>query len=400
MKITTFWSLLLATLAVSTPALAQKKNETSAALERNKAYSALAMQNLDDAKTALKTAKEFIDLAAVHEETKNSEKTLWLKGDIYSMIASVGMQAQDMAFVSLIGEDGMDQAIAALKQGYSVAKKNKEDIIETVDRNRVQLNQYASMLYNASQYAAAAEMYKGQAEFGECINMMDTVAIFNAALCYERAEMYKEAAPLYAKLADIDYRGTVCAVLASTCYRKSGDVATARATVDAARKRHPSDRELLLELVNTNIDAGDAAGAEAALNAAITTDPNNKQLHYTIGTIYIDLKENAKAETALNRALEIDPNYVDAQYQLGAHLVTWASDLNTAAKQLPFGDPNYNKMLTESEDLYKRALIPLEKYIAASPKDKAVLTILFQIHRNLGNSEKALEYKRRADEAE
>ena len=42
-------------------------------------------------------------------------------------------------------------------------------------------------------------------------------------------------------------------------------------------------------------------------------------------------------------------------------------------------------------------MIPLEKYIVAFPDDKAVLNILFQLHRNLGNSEKAIEYKKRAE---
>jgi hypothetical protein len=44
------------------------------------------------------------------------------------------------------------------------------------------------------------------------------------------------------------------------------------------------------------------------------------------------------------------PDYTDALYQLGAHLVTWAGDTKTAANQLKFGDPNYNKMLQESDD--------------------------------------------------
>ena len=102
----------------------------------------------------------------------------------------------------------------------------------------------------------------------------------------------------------------------------------------------------------------------------------------------------------MNKALELDPEYIDAQYQLGAHLVTWASDLKTEANQLKFGDPNYNKLMLQSEETYKRALIPLEKYIISFPEDKAVLTILFQLHRNLGNSEKALEYKKRANAVE
>jgi len=201
----------------------------------------------------------------------------------------------------------------------------------------------------------------------------------------------------YEKVAEVNYRGTTSAILASSAYRKTKNLEKAKEVIANARKINPSDKGLLLELVNTNIDAGDAAGAEKALADAIATDPNNKQLHYTIGTINIDLKENEKAEESLNKALEIDPDYADAQYQLGAHLVTWAGNISTEANQLKFGDPNYNKLLTKSKDTYSRAVIPLEKYISNFPKDKAVLNILFQIQRNLGNSEKAIAYKKRAE---
>jgi hypothetical protein len=54
-------------------------------------------------------------------------------------------------------------------------------------------------------------------------------------------------------------------------------------------------------------------------------------------------------------------------------------------------------MLQEADAIFKRALIPLEKFIAISPNDKDVLTILYQLHRNLGNTEKSAEYKKRAD---
>lgn len=392
--------LALGIATISTVTFAQKKNETSAAVERGKALTSQAKQDMEAAKKQLLSAKQFIDLAAAHEDTKNNQKTLWLKGDIYSGLLGLAQMTGDLSLVEEIGEEGMNDAIASLKKGYGLGKKYKSDIVETVDRNRVMLNKYAGMLYNAEKFKEAAEMYAGQAEFADAIEMLDTSAVFNAALCYEKSDQSLKAADLYTKLAAVDYRGTTSAVLASSAYRKAKQFDKAKAIIAEARKKNPTDRELLLESVNTSIDEGDAAGAEAALNAAISTDPNNKQLHYTIGTIYIDLGKNAKAEEALNKSLEIDPNYVDAQYQLGAHLVTWAGNLKTEAKKLKLGDPNYDTMIEESNSTYKRALIPLEKYIASYPNDKAVLNILFQLHRNLGNSDKALEYKKRADAAE
>lgn len=391
-------TLIAGTFILSAVSFAQKKNETSAAVEfKNNYQSALMSGDMEKAKKSLVAAKEFIDLAAAHEETKESPKTLWLKGEIYSNFMVVGMQTADTAFLKLAGDDAIEVAIAAFKKGYEVSDKFDSDIRESAYQKHDMLDGMAGMLYKGNMFKEAAEVYKTEAKFFEAVGEMDSSSIFNASLCYEKANDYANAAEGYAKLARAGYRGTSSYVLASGAYRKNNQVAEAKAIVAEGRKKFPLDRDLLLEAVNTSIDAGDAAGAEAALSEAIATDPKNKQLHYTIGTIYIDLKENEKAEAALNKALEIDPNYQDALYQLGAHLITWAGNTRTEAGQLKFGDPNYDKLVILSDDIYRRALVPLEKYITISPNDKDVLTILSQLHRSLGDMNKSNEYKKRAD---
>ncbi|MDP5010703.1 MAG: tetratricopeptide repeat protein [Crocinitomicaceae bacterium] len=391
-------SLIAGALIISASTFAQKKNETSAAVEfKNKYQMSMASGDVEGAKKALIAAKGFIDLAAEHVETKESPKTLYYKGEIYANFLMVGMQTMDTTFMKLGGDDALETAIAAYKKGFDVSDKFDSDIREAVYQKKAMLDPYANMLYKNNMFKEAGELYITQADLSSAVSELDSTSIFNGSLCFEKGSEFIKAAEGYEKLAKVGYKGTTTYVLASSAYRKGGNIEKAKAIVAEGRKKHPSDRDLLLELVNTNIDAGDAAGAEAALNEAITKDPNNKQLHYTIGTIYIDLKENEKAEQALNKSLEIDPNYADALYQLGAHLVTWAGDTKTAANQLKFGDPNYNKMLQQADDTYKRALVPLEKYIGKNPNDKDVLTILFQLNRSLGNTEKALEYKKRAD---
>lgn len=375
----------------------QKSIETSAAVERNGAQKLMMMGKMDDAKAKFLSAKEFIDKAAAHEDTKNNQKTLWLKGDIYTTLIGLALQTGDTNLIKSLGDNVMDDAIAALKQGYPLGKKYKSDILETVDRNRNSANQMAGMLYKAKEFEGAAELYEAQAKFGDCVEMVDSTAWFNAALCYDKAEKFDKAAPIYSQLVDYGYQTANSAAMASNAYRKIKDYDKAKAIIAKARETYPADRGLLLESVNTSLEEGDSEGAEAALNKAIESDPNNKQLHYVIGTIYNDLKKNPEAEAALNKALELDPDYSDAQYQLGAILVSWAGDLRAEANRTKEGDPNYDKLMAQSKETYGRAVDPLEKYIQKDPNNKAILNILFQIHKNLGNKDKALEYKRKAD---
>ncbi|MEY4603840.1 MAG: hypothetical protein RIT43_1132 [Bacteroidota bacterium] len=384
----------------ATVSFGQKANETSAALEYIKFKDNMQMMmlgggNMETGQTAIKKAKEFIDLAAENESTKKSPKTLFYKGEIYTgYLMAFGT---DSVLMKEHGEEYLNIGLDSYKQSLAVSSKYKSDIEESINQKKGLFGMGINQMYDKGMYKETAEAYELQVLFSDVLGQTDTSSIYNAAICYDRANEYDKAAVNYLKLAKINYKSTQNYIRASGLYRKQKKHAEAKALIEDARKSNPLDKDLLLELVNISIDAGDAAGAETALAEAIASDPNNKQLHYTIGTIYIDLKQNEKAETALKKALEIDPNYQDALYQLGAHLVTWAGDLRSAANQLKFGDKNYDKMIIESDNLYRRALEPLEKYISISPNDKTVLTILSQLHRSLGDMNKSAEYKKRAD---
>ena len=375
----------------------QKSAETSAVLEYRNYGTALKKGRTDAAKSALLKAKEYIDEAAAHASTKDNAKTLYYKGEIYTSFLSLSMMSGDAEFGKKIGENGMDEAIAAYKKGYAVSNKYDSEIKGAIYRNKMQIETVTSMLYKAGNFKEAVELYDGQVTLSDAIDEIDTLSMFNSAVCAEKAEMFAVAGERYKKCAEYAYRAPQIYSIASSILRKAGKTEDAKSVIALGRKTYPSDRGMLLELVNTHLDEGNSAEAEKGLQAAIAADPENKQLYYVIGTIYIDLKKNDEAEKALSKAIELDPGYSDAQYQLGAHLVGVAGALKQDASQLKFGDPKYDEMLAKSDGYYKKAVVPLEAYIANNPKDKDVLTILFQIHKNLKNTQKALDYKRRAD---
>lgn len=392
-------SLVAAIATVSLTSFGQKTNETSAAVERKNAQKAAMTGNVDGAMKSLMSAKEYIDKAVEHPDTKDSQKTLWLVGDIYGSLYTMAKASGDTELMEKVGEDGLEKAVASLDRAYPMGKKYKSDIVSTVDQFRNGFFMAAGAYYDKEEFGEAGFYYEWQGRFAETIDMLDTTAWFNAGLCYEKAEKFAMAAENYKKLSDVDYimNGTHSAVFTSRAYRNSGDLVKAKEVIMKAREKYPTDRDLLTELVNTNIESGDAAGAEKALNDAIAADPNNVQLHYTIGTIYIDLKENQKAEDALRKALELDPDNADIQYQLGAHLYNWATELKLERDKLSKGDPRDAELLELSEAKMNGAIEVLEKYIEKDPENKAILDILYRAYYKSGNSAKALEYKKRLD---
>ncbi len=395
-------SLVLGALLISSLTFGQKKNVTSAAVEiQNKYKPALSGGDFVQAKKSLLSAKEFIDLAVENPETKADQKAHWYKGLIYFSGVFVSYSSKDAEFIKSFGsqEDALTQSVQSLKYGYSLGNKHKSDIEETAEIARVEIDKLANKAYTDEDFKSAAMYYDWRAKFASAVNQMDTNALFNSALCASKSGNHELAAANYLACANAGYRGAVTYSLASGEYRKLKNIEKAKEVVNLGRTKYANDKDLLLELVNINLDANDPVGAESALTSAISADPKNKNLHYTIGTIYIDLKENEKAEASLLKALEIDPDYEDAQYQLGAHLVSWAVDLKTQASNLKLGDAQYDVLLAKSDEVYKRALNPLEKYITKNPNDGPVLKILSQLHRAIGNADKASEYKKRADAA-
>lgn len=395
------FTLIAGCILASGMSFAQKTNETSAAVEFKQKYQpALMTGKIDDAKTALLNAKKYIDLASEHPDTKGTSKTLYYKGEIYGAAAQVSMMTGDTNFMfQNFGADAFEVSIASLKESYTKDKKFRLDIENSVNMQVGMLAPVAGKFYEEGKYAEAGTAFYYIYKITTAKNVTDTSNLFNAGLCFEKADMDKEAAEAYSELAEIGYHGGEGYALAAGAYAKIKEYDKAKEILAKGRAKLGNDKTILLEQVRLNMTLGDNVAAEKSLNDAIAADPKNKQLHYIIGTIYTDLGQNEKAEEALLKALEIDPNYLEAQYNLGAHYVTWATTTRDKANDLDPNDFNYDVMLSKSQDLYKKALVPLEKYIDKQPNDANVLLILFQINQNLGNTEKAQDYKARYDKA-
>jgi tetratricopeptide (TPR) repeat protein len=398
--------LAFGALLVCNNALAQPNRETDAAVQyKNNFMPALMSGDKAKAKKSIEEAKKAIDDAAAHPETQNSPKTFLLRGDIY--FGYMAAFAEDTVLMQDKGEEWLNTSLESYKKclelakaaGPKVEKKFKPEVKESIYQKKGMLGMPLGMLFEKEKYKEAAEGYELQVKLSETLGETDSTAMFNSALCYDRINEFQKAGENFEKCAMVGYNVPKTFSLSSLAYRNAKNLEAASKVITSGRTKFPNDKDLLLELVNLSLAKGDNEGAEKSLNEAIAGDPNNKQLHYVIGTIYSELKQNEKAETALNKALELDPNYQDALYQLGAHLITWAGDIRSAADKLKFDDPAFPKLSTEADATYTRAIAPLEKYISINSKDVDVLNILSQLYRKLNNLEKANEYKKKAEAA-
>jgi tetratricopeptide (TPR) repeat protein len=393
----------LSFVALCNISFSQKMAETDAAIAFNAYTTALYSGDLAKAQKSITDAKTSIDQAASNDETKNSPKTLFYKGEIY--LGYLMAYSQDSILLEQISDKYIDEAVNSFKSCYAVSKSTggkvfktyKADLKETIENKKSLFSMAANMSYEQKNYKDAAEVYELGAKLSSAIEEIDTVSMFNAGLCYEKSGDLNNAARLYKQCADFNYNAPDIYTMVSYCYRASGNLTEAENIVSEGRKKFPLDQGLIKEMVNNKIASGDNAGAEAALNEAISGDPNNKDLYYVIGTIYSESNKFDKAEEALNQSLALDPKYEKSLYQLGAILVSWAGNMQDSANTLGYKHPDYKKVLAEANEIYKRAVLPLDQYVSINTEDLEVLTLLWQISRNLEDTAKAEEYKKRMD---
>ena len=393
--------IVLAATMVSSLSMAQKNKVTDAALEYQKVDRLIATQDFDNAEAVLNTAKEYIDesytWAKANPDAKKVDKIYYYKGLIYGKLPMVD--------VAKNGENANEEnmtahfntAREAYDEGYEIDGKYKRDIEEAVRQSAGLLGFGANQAYEAKEFGDAGEAYEMAGDYFMAIDVFDSSMYYNAGLCYRNAEMFKEGAEMFEKLAAVNYRGATAAALAASCHLKLGDFDKARTILNEARKTDPNNTELLTQLVNVSLEEGDNERAMKALDDAIAADPNNAALHYSIGTIHMNLENYEAAEISLRKSLEIDPKNVNTLYQLGAHLYNWSGNLTLEANNLSIGDPNVAKLKSTADEKMKEAIVILEKYLESEPNDKYVLDTLYRAYHKQGNTEKSKEYKARLD---
>jgi tetratricopeptide (TPR) repeat protein len=388
-------ALLTAVVTISTALQAQNSNVVSAAIEYKKYMPAFMQGNLDEAKSVIMEAKSFIDPAMKHEDTKNDEKANMYNGKIYFALIELSTQFEDLEQYQ--NEETMDMIEESFKTAME-SRKYKREVEEFIESKVSQAMMVGQMLFKKKSFDQAYAGFIGAYELQKMIGV-DDVDMKNNAIISAR-----------------NYIDTL---------KKQEKNEEAIEFIKQASQMFPKNSDIAIQGVNISLDMGDLEQAEKFFMAAAEADSTNKALFSTMGSIYLSNADKGfqelqgmdvtnpdyparaeevelmytKAENNLKKAIEIDPEYLDASYNLGVLYLGRGQKLEQKAKQMDYNDPNYEAVMEKSEKMYKNAIAPLETYIKQDPNNAGVLQVLFQVHRRAGNTEKAIEYKKRYEAA-
>lgn len=403
--------LTVAFLFAGAVVFGQTQDRTSAIMSFKGFNDALRDQNLDKAEKELKDAKEYIDKAFAVNPTDH--KTLFYKGEIYSMMPLTFIDPNsfiDMAkdpcagkpkFKAGVDEKKAEADIKMYSTESSIARKaamknpgKKDDFTDqikfTVNMQSITMFNCGSKFYNDKKYDEAAEAFQESVKMKDIVGQIDTLGIYNTALCYERLKNNEGAVEMWKKCTEIKYGGADAFSGLANAYMALGKEDESLKALKAGRAAYPKDLGMIISEVNYFLGKGDNASAEKAINEAIALDSKNPTLYFALGSVYDNLKDYTKAETSYKKAIEIDGNYFDALFNLGAMKYNEGAELMNKIKDIA-DDAQYNAEKTKADEFFKQALPYNEKAREVNPKDRDNLMMLKNIYARTGDAAKATE---------
>lgn len=337
-------------------------------------------------------AAEFIDQAILDAKANIKEKTWRYRGNIYTNLAA------DSALYAQV-PDALDKAVASLAKAdeLDVKQRYSSERMADIARGATIAGNSGISYFNAGVYGRAGELFVTASEMTQLLGAVDTMAIFNSALCFEKASMYDRAVDQYMMCGGYGYQVPDVFLFAANIQKMEGDTASALTTLQNARTDFPREQALIIEELNIYLVAGQFQLAKENLMLAAEQDPTNEILWFSLGSVYDNLGMQDEAVDAYAKSLGIKADYFDANYNLGAlyfnkavQMVNEANDMwkprmskDEAAKQ---------KDLEEGgKAMFSTALPYLEKALEVEPNDRETLRSLRDIYARVGMDDKMLE---------
>lgn len=373
--------------------------------------------------TSLTKAKDAIDLAAAHEETKADAKTWNYRGHVYMSLYELSLKGEteklkdisDPNKKTITGYQNtpvndLDQAQEAYRKVLELDKKNvySAEAKNGLAKCAMHYQNKGIALYGAKSFENAVPAFEKAYETNKALGIVDTTNLVNLAIAAERGKVYDKAKVYYQKLVDAKQGGGNTYSSLAQMYLHTGDTTGGMEIVKKGRAVYPNDINLLITETNYYLKKDKKDEAINNLKLAIQQKPQDASLYLVLGNIYDnlanpkdaagkDLPKPANYEQLLTdavnnykKALEYKPDYFDALYNLGALYFNHGIVIGRNADSIKDA-AKYSAENKRASQEYELALPYLEKAHQMNPTDKQAMYALKQIYARLNQPEKVKE---------
>lgn len=338
------------------------------------------------------SAASYIDEAITIEKAAVKDKTWRYRGEIYLNIAQDSALSIAYPQALWLARDSYQKA-----QELDTKESYKREIIIGLGLVQTTAGNQGISDYSNKNYGPAARKFDLSAEVAGMFDVLDTMAVFNAALCYEKSNEVDLAVERYKTCGASGYQVPNVYLFIANILRQNGRTEDALVELQAAREQFPREQSLIIEELNIYLEAEDFARAENNLKLAAEGDPDNEILWFSLGSVYDNLEKTDEASEAYLKAITIKPDYFDANYNLGAMYFNQAVEgINTANDMWK---PRMTKAETSEqksvEDGAKEMFIAGRPYLeaahVANPEDIDTIRSLRDIYARTGQDDLMLE---------
>ena len=338
------------------------------------------------------TAASYIEQAIENPRANVKNKTWRYRGEIYLNIS------KDSTLFAAFPD-----ALTIAKDSYMKAKEldTKGSYAQECQIGLGQVQMAASNAgitqYNTGDFGRAGGFFDLSAEIASAFEATDTMALYNSALCYEKAGNVELAVARYQACADIQYQVPNVFLFISNLYRTSGQEELALQTLADARKAYPREQSLIIEELNIYLTNEEFDKAKENLALAAEQDPTNEILWFSLGSVLDNLGNAEEAIEAYLKALEVKADYFDANYNLGALYFNQAvQGINEAndmwkPRMTKTESDAQKKLEDDAKALFATAKPYLEAAHAVDADDVETMRSLRDVYARTGDDDKLLD---------
>ncbi len=337
-------------------------------------------------------AATYIEQAILIEKSSIKDKVWRYRGEIYLNISN------DSA-VSIEYPNALRTAMESYLKAQELDIKDRyvDEIRFGLAKVQTKANSIGIQNYTSGVFDQAGVSFDLAAEIARVFEIVDTMAVYNAALCYEKADLNDMAIERYLDCAKINYQVPNVFLFVSTLYRKAGNDEAALKTLQDARLDYPREQSLIIEELNIYLTNKDFERAKTNLELAAEQDPTNEILWFSLGSVLDNIGKTEEAIAAYKKAILVKADYFDANYNLGAlyfnKAVKGINDANEMWKpRMTKSEATAQKKLEDdSKAMFSTAKPFLESAFAADNKDVETIRSLKDIYARTGDDDKFME---------
>lgn len=338
------------------------------------------------------SAATYIEQAILNPKANVKNKTWRYRGEIYLNIS------RDSALFAAY-PDALVRSRDSYMKAQELDKKGSYASEIQIGLGQVQMasNNMGIGRYNTGDFAGAGTFFDLSAEIASAFDATDTMAIYNAALCYEKAGDVDMAVARYRACADIQYQVPNVYLFISNLLRDNGREEEALNTLAEARGLYPREQSLIIEELNIYLTNEEFDKAKENLTLAAEQDPTNEILWFSLGSVLDNLGNADEAIEAYKKALAVKADYFDANYNLGALYFNQAVQGTNAANDMwkprmtKAESAEQKRLEDEAKALFETAKPYLETAHSVDADDLETMRSLKDIYARTGEDEKMLE---------